>query len=103
MMRFNKVRLVGDEAGVSGPIQFSEFGPLVFAHRIEFAVAQADVMIRGEDAHPGGDQWGVRVPAGGLRPGPAFAFAVAMLTTENQPGLQTFTWFEQVEVVTPPA
>jgi hypothetical protein len=96
MLRFNPIRLIGDNVRVSGPI---DAGDLVFAHRIEFAVAQTDVMIRGEDAHPGGSQWGVQVPAGELQPGPAFAFGIATLAPANEPGLQTLSWFEQVTVV----
>jgi hypothetical protein len=96
MMRFNVVRLIGDDkVQISGPISA---GDLVFAEHIAFAVAQEDVMLRGEDPNPGTDTWGVEVPASGLQPGPAFAFGVATLMPANEPGIQTFSWFEQVEV-----
>ena len=94
MVRFSSIQLIGDEVQVAGPIEPTS----ATVRGIEFALAQTDAMVQGEGTISGTTGWSGQVANEGLKPGPAFAFGVATLLSADPRGMQTFTWFEQVEV-----
>jgi hypothetical protein len=96
MMRFSTVRLEGDYVRVSGPVMM-EFGTEM--RHIHFALAQTGVMVEGEgQVADGGEGWTGQADRGGLEAAPAVAFGAATLVTGGWRSLQTFTWFERLDI-----
>ena len=95
MMRFSSVRLVGDSVRVDGPVMSD--GAQV--RHIHFALAQTGVMVEGAGESAAGTAgWTGQADMGGLQPGPAVAFGAATIRPPGWPSIQTFTWFENVDI-----
>jgi hypothetical protein len=93
---FSDVRLSNGTVRVHGP--FDDEGMEV--KHLRFMIAQGGVMVE-DEAHASGGDWSGHTAAGGLQPGPALAFALAvMLKPAAPPRFETFTWFEDVTLTT---
>jgi hypothetical protein len=66
---------------------------------IHFALAQTGVMVEGVgESAAGTEGWTGQADVGGLQAGPAVAFGAATIRPAGWPSIQTFTWFENVDV-----
>jgi hypothetical protein len=92
--RFSQTRLSGGTVEVNGPLTAN---PGMEVKHLRFMIAQDDVMVE-DDADSVSDVgWSGQAPAGGLQPGTAHAFGLAvMLKSASPPSFETFTWVEQV-------
>jgi hypothetical protein len=95
MLKFSGVELREGRVFVKGPFQTTDQATV---QRLDFMLAQPDVLVRGEGRISGAG-WNGDAQAGDLEPGVAHGFGVAtLLTPGTPPGFQSFTWGEQVEV-----
>jgi hypothetical protein len=97
MLKFTTARLTDGTLEVSGP---SNPEPGTEVKHLRFVITQGDVMVEDEgSAAPGG--WNGSTQAGGLKPGDAHGYGVALLFKEAAPpSFETFTWLEQVNLTT---
>jgi hypothetical protein len=99
MMRFSSVRLERDSerdyVRVDGPVM----GDLAEVRHIHFGLAQPGVLAEGVgELNADTESWTGRADVGGLQAGPAVAFGAATIRSAGWPAIQTFTWFENVDI-----
>jgi hypothetical protein len=79
----------GTEVPRRGPVHFN------------FLIVKDGLVVRGEAQTTGGNWSGTTGAAPGLQPGTAQAGGLAVLAREGPPpAFETFSWFEQIELVT---
>jgi hypothetical protein len=93
VLKFTTATLTDGTLEVSGP---SNPEPGTEVKHLRFAIAQGDVMVEAEGSAATGG-WTGSTQAGGLKPGDAHGYGVALLFKESAPpSFETFTWLEQV-------
>jgi hypothetical protein len=96
--RFSQTRLSGGTLEVTGPLTAN---PGMQVKHLRFMVAQGDVMVEDEADVGSGGGWSGKTPAGGLQPGAAHGFGLAvMFNPASPPGFETFTWLDHVTLTT---
>ncbi len=93
MIKFTTASISNGTLEVAGPSN-PEAGAEV--KHLRFAVTQGDVMVEGEGS-AAGSGWSGSTDAGGLKPGDAHAYGVALMFKGSAPpSFETFSWLEQV-------
>jgi len=93
VIKFTTASISDGTLEVAGP---SNPEPGTEVKHLRFAVTQGDVMVEGEGS-ASGSGWRGSTGAGGLKPGEAHAYGVAlMFKGAAPPSFETFTWLEPV-------
>jgi hypothetical protein len=93
VIKFTTASVSSGKLEVAGP---SEPEPGAEVKHLRFAVSQGDVMVEGEGS-ASGSGWSGSADAGGLKPGGAHAYGVALMFKAGAPpSFETFTWLEPV-------
>jgi hypothetical protein len=93
VLKFTTATLTNGKLDVSGP---SNPEPGTEVKHLRFVITQGEVMVEAEgSASTGG--WSGSTDAGGLKPGDAHGYGVALLfKAATPPSFETFSWLEKV-------
>lgn len=93
MVKFGLTSIHNGTLEASGP---AEADPGMEVRHLRFMIAQGDAMVE-DEADVSGGGWRGETPAGGLQPGPAHGFGLAVMFKSASPArFETFTWVEPV-------
>ena len=93
MVKFTLTNLSNGTLEVTGPAEADSGFEVT---HVRFMVAQGDVIVEG-GGEVSGSGWKGAAPAGGLQPGPAHGFGLAVMLNPSPPArYETLTWVEAI-------